>query len=122
MGNQREAASALPAEKSGGQIGPSSLVSAMKGNLRDAAFLRPAEAAELTGLSTRAIYRAIERGELRAARLCSRLRIPRAAFDEWVEACAVRHAERPAATYPRVRPPATGSFRALLARREETSS
>jgi excisionase family DNA binding protein len=35
----------------------------------------------LTGLSTRAIYRAIERGELRAARLCSRLRIPRAAFD-----------------------------------------
>ena len=36
------------------------------------------EAAALAGLSTRAIYRAIERGELRAARLCSRLRIPRA--------------------------------------------
>jgi excisionase family DNA binding protein len=88
---------------------------------REAAFLRPVEAAELTGLSTRAIYRAIERGELRAARLCSRLRIPRAAFDEWVERCAVR-APEPAMTYPRVAsPPAAGSFRSLLARREETS-
>jgi excisionase family DNA binding protein len=88
---------------------------------REAAFLRPAEAAELTGLSTRAIYRAIERGELRAARLCSRLRIPRAAFDEWVERCVVRAPER-ATTYPRVPPPPTaGSFRSLLARREETS-
>lgn len=87
---------------------------------REAAFLRPAEAAQLTGLSTRAIYRAIERGELRAARLCSRLRIPRAAFDEWVECCVVRAPER-ATTYPRVPPPAAGSFRSLLARREETS-
>jgi excisionase family DNA binding protein len=88
---------------------------------REAAFLRPAEAAELTGLSTRAIYRAIERGELRAARLCSRLRIPRAAFDEWVERCVIRAPER-ATTYPRVPPPPTaGSFRSLLARREETS-
>jgi excisionase family DNA binding protein len=87
---------------------------------REAAFLRPAEAAELTGLSTRAIYRAIERGELRAARLCSRLRIPRAAFDEWVERCVVRVPE-PVTTYPRVPPPpAAGSFRSLLARREET--
>ena len=39
-------------------------------------FLRPREAAALAGLSTRAIYRAIDRGELRAVRLCSRLRIP----------------------------------------------
>jgi excisionase family DNA binding protein len=85
---------------------------------REAAFLRPAEAAELTGLSPRAIYRAIERGELRAARLCSRLRIPRAAFDEWVERCVVR-APEPATTYPGVPPPPAGSFRSLLARREE---
>jgi excisionase family DNA binding protein len=39
-------------------------------------FLRPREAAALAGLSTRAIYRAIDRGELRGVRLCSRLRIP----------------------------------------------
>ncbi len=89
---------------------------------REAAFLRPAEAAEITGLSTRAIYRAIERGELRAARLCSRLRIPRAAFEQWVERCAVRSPERSPEMYPRVPPPAAGSFRSLLARREEGSS
>jgi len=94
----------------------------MKGDPRDAAFLRPAEAAELTGLSTRAIYRAIERGELRATRLCSRLRIPRDAFEDWVDACAVRASERPGATYPRIPPPSAGSFRSLLARREETAS
>ena len=52
-------------------------------------FLRPAEAAALAGLSTRAIYRAIQRGELRAVRLCSRLRIPRDGFDEWIARAAV---------------------------------
>ena len=57
-------------------------------------FLRPREAAALAGLSTRAIYGAINRGELRAVRLCSRLRIPREAFDAWVASCAVR-VERP---------------------------
>ena len=88
--------------------------------MRDAAFLRPSEAVALAGLSTRAIYRAIERGELRAARLCSRLRIPRAAFDEWVERCAVCASEPPVTTYPRVPPAVAGSFRSLLARREET--
>ena len=91
---------------------------------REAAFLRPAEAAELTGLSTRAIYRAIERGELRAARLCSRLRIPRAAFDEWIEQSSVRPSERPVErpdAYSPEPPPVPGSFRALLAQREEAS-
>jgi excisionase family DNA binding protein len=91
-------------------------------DLREAAFLRPSDAAELTGLSTRAIYRAIERGELPAARLCSRLRIPRAAFDEWVNVCIVRQAERAVDSYPRVPPAAAGRFRALLARRERKAS
>jgi len=44
-------------------------------------FLRPREAAALAGPSTSAIYRAVDRGELRAVRLCSRLRIPRDAFE-----------------------------------------
>jgi len=87
---------------------------------RDAAFLRPDEAAALAGLSKRAIYRAIERGELRAARLCSRLRIPQAAFDDWVERCAVRVVERDVAPPPR--PPVAGSFRELLARRGSGSA
>jgi excisionase family DNA binding protein len=79
----------------------------------EAPYLKPSEAAEITGLSTRAIYRAIERGELRAARLCSRMRIPRAAFDEWVEWCVVRAPERrPRRTrvYLRRSPGASGRF------------
>ena len=40
-----------------------------------------------------AIYRAVQRGELGAVRLCSRLRIPRAAFDEGVERGRVRPQE-----------------------------
>ena len=91
----------------------------MRGDPPDAPLLRVSEAAELAGLSTRAIYRAIERGELRAARLCSRLRIPRAAFDEWIERSTVRPAEPPAKPSP---PMPAGSFRALLARREERSA
>ena len=94
----------------------------MRGSAPDTPLLRVSEAAELAGLSTRAIYRAIERGELRASRLCSRLRIPRAAFDEWIERSTVRPAEPPAAPAPPPPPMPAGSFRALLARREERSS
>ena len=79
-------------------------------------FLRPAEAAKLAGLSTRAIYRAIQRGELRATRLCSRLRIPRDAFDEWVAGGAVR-VERPIVEVRTV-PAVHGSFRRLLSEDE----
>lgn len=76
-------------------------------------FLRPAEAAALAGLSTRAIYRAIQRGELRAVRLCSRLRIPRDGFDEWIARAAVR--VEPRVVEVRAVPAARGSFRRLLA-------
>jgi excisionase family DNA binding protein len=73
-------------------------------------FLRPREAAALAGLSTRAIYRAIDRGELRAVRLCSRLRIPHEAFDAWVDSSTVRR-ERRSVPMP---PPVRGSFHRLL--------
>jgi excisionase family DNA binding protein len=76
-------------------------------------FLRPAEAAKLAGLSTRAIYRAIQRGELPAVRLCSRLRIPREGFDEWIARSAVR--VEPRVVEVRAVPAARGSFRRLLA-------
>ncbi|MGK2937891.1 MAG: helix-turn-helix domain-containing protein [Solirubrobacteraceae bacterium] len=75
-------------------------------------FLRPAEAAAIAGLSTRAIYRAIQRGELRAVRLCSRLRIPRDEFDDWVARAAVR--VEPRFVEVRTVPAARGSFRRLL--------
>jgi hypothetical protein len=47
----------------GGQFRRSALSFHVSANPREAAFLRPVEAAELAGLSTKAIYRAIERGE-----------------------------------------------------------
>jgi excisionase family DNA binding protein len=80
----------------------------------EAMFLRPAEAAALAGLSTRAIYRAIQRGELRAVRLCSPLRIPRDGFDDWVERSAVRAERRVVEVRVAPAAPARGSFRRLL--------
>ena len=77
-------------------------------------FLRPDEAAALAGLSTRAIYRAIQRGELRAVRLCSRLRISQAAFVEWIECSAVRNEGRRLEMRVAQAPPVRGSFRRLL--------
>lgn len=47
-------------------------------------LLSPEEVAEACGLSRRAIYRAIGRGELRAARLCHRLRVHPAELERWV--------------------------------------
>ena len=49
------------------------------------ALLSPEEVARRCGLSRRAVYRAIERGELRASRLCSRIRIRAADVEAWVE-------------------------------------
>jgi excisionase family DNA binding protein len=74
----------------------------------------------LAGLSTRAIYRAIQRGDLRAVRLCSRLRIPQAAFDDWVERGAVRVACP--VIEVRATPAARGSFRRLLERDDGTEA
>lgn len=83
-------------------------------------FLRPAEAAALAGLSTRAIYRAIRRGELRAVRLCSRLRISREDFDDWVARAAVR--VEPRVVEVRTVPATRGSFRRLLGGEERAAS
>jgi excisionase family DNA binding protein len=85
----------------------------------EALFVRPAEAAKLANLSTRAVYREIQRGERRATRLCSRPRIPRDAFDEWVDGSAVR-VERPIVEVRTV-PAVHGSFRRLLSEREEAA-
>jgi excisionase family DNA binding protein len=68
----------------------------MSANTRDArqavrspadveALLSPEDVARQCGLSRRAVYRAIERGELRASRLCSRIRIRAADVEAWVD-------------------------------------
>jgi excisionase family DNA binding protein len=63
-------------------------------------LLSPEEVARACGLSRRAVYRSIARGELRATRLCNRLRIRPAEFEKWIAAgtpgpeTAARPAER----------------------------
>ena len=52
-------------------------------------LLSPADVAIRCGLSRRAVYRAIERGELRASRLCHRLRIRPADVEAWLDAAQV---------------------------------
>lgn len=49
-------------------------------------LLSPEEVAALCGLSRKAVYRAIERGELHAFRLCSRLRVRPEHVESWLAA------------------------------------
>ena len=79
-------------------------------------YLSVSEAARAAGFSDRAVYRAIERGELSASLVCSRLRIHPDDFLTWVEG------ERAAVRYRPPRPvvrsvPATGGLRSLLTER-----
>ena len=52
-------------------------------------MLSPEEVAQTCGLSRRAVYRAIERGELVASRLCNRLRVREEDLDAWVDGARV---------------------------------
>jgi excisionase family DNA binding protein len=52
--------------------------------------MSPREVAALTGLSTSLIYREIERGNLAAYRVGSRLRVEPDAVEHWKEHCRVR--------------------------------
>jgi excisionase family DNA binding protein len=47
-------------------------------------LLSPEDVARACGLSRRAVYRAIARGELRAARLCHRLRVRPVELERWI--------------------------------------
>jgi excisionase family DNA binding protein len=77
-------------------------------------MLSPEEVARVCGLSRRAVYRAISRGELQAARLCSRLRVDPDELERWKSA----HTLVPPVTRPTpVRPApaaAFGSLRVML--------
>jgi excisionase family DNA binding protein len=89
-------------------------------------MLSPEAVARLVGLSRKAVYRGIERGELPASRLCSRLRIRREDVDIWIERNRVAADPSPLANsahsgLPRRRRalPARGGLRTLLAESEE---
>jgi excisionase family DNA binding protein len=75
-------------------------------------LMSPDEVARWCGLSRRAVYRAIERGELSASRLCHRLRVRPSDVEAWVEAAhvAARYTPSPAG----VRGGSNGGLRRLL--------
>jgi excisionase family DNA binding protein len=85
-------------------------------------LLSPDEVASLCGYSRKAIYGAIERGELRATKRCSRWRISLDDLRAWLEEGVPAPASRQASGRGRTLPPAPlprGSFRALVASEEE---
>jgi excisionase family DNA binding protein len=51
----------------------------------DRRLLSVGEVANATGLSPNAVYRAVAAGELRASKLCGRLRIQLADLDFWID-------------------------------------
>jgi excisionase family DNA binding protein len=48
-------------------------------------FYSPLEVADLLGLNRKAIYKAIDEGELAAHKLRGRVRIPRSSLESWIE-------------------------------------
>lgn len=78
-------------------------------------LLSPEDVARACGLSRRAVYRAIARGELRAARLCNRLRVQPVELERWIVAqtLAADPPERPRRSR-RPRTAGGGGLRALL--------
>jgi excisionase family DNA binding protein len=78
--------------------------------------LTVSEVAEQVGFGHQAVRRAIRRGELRAEKLCGRVRIEPLAVEEWCEANKLRSASFP--TPAPARRAAEGGLRRLLDKRE----
>ena len=78
-------------------------------------LLTPEQVAQRCGLSRRAVYDAIRRGELPAMRLCNRLRIRPDLYDAWLTAGTLTPptTRRLCATPPSP-PSATGSFKVMM--------
>lgn len=77
-------------------------------------LLSPEDVARRCGLSRKAVYRAVARGELRAARIVSRLRIDPCDVEAWIRANVVDVADPPPAAPTRPRLPASIGLRRLL--------
>lgn len=81
------------------------------------------DVADGCGLSMKAIYRAIDRGELRAAKLCSRLRVRPEDLDAWIERSTLDRSTIPAVVEARpMRFAATNGLRARLGPRTGTTA
>jgi excisionase family DNA binding protein len=87
-------------------------------------FKSPKEIASLCGLSPRAIYRAISRGELRASRLCGRLRCRTVDVEEWIERSLVEPVPtlEQLAVNDRPAPQDRGSLRRMMRSKEASST
>jgi excisionase family DNA binding protein len=79
----------------------------------EATLLSPEDVAAQCRLSRKAVYRAIERGELRASKLCSRLRIRPDDLDTWIEGNRLEKAAPDESRPTHI--PASNGLRALLA-------
>ena len=85
-------------------------------------LMSPEQVAEFCGYSRKAIYRAIERGELRATKRCSRWRIWAEDLELWLEGgvpVQENGGARRQVSAATPTPTRRGSFRALLASEEE---
>jgi excisionase family DNA binding protein len=79
-----------------------------------ATFLSTDECARRAMLSRKAIYRAIENGELLAFRVRARLRVPEEEFSRWMTADPVSSTTSRPRQGLSARRPAAGSFRSVL--------
>jgi excisionase family DNA binding protein len=77
-------------------------------------LLSPEQVARICGLSRRAVYRAIARGDLAAARLCNRLRVRPEDLDRWITQSVERRAVAQPSVVAPAAPPARGSLRSML--------
>src|SRR4051794_22850369 len=78
------------------------------------ALLSPEQVARICGLSRRAVYRAIARGDLAAARLCNRLRVRPEDLDRWISGSVESRSVPQPDVIPSPTPPPRGSLRSML--------
>ncbi len=84
-------------------------------------LLSPEQVANACGLSRRAVYRAIARGELRAARLCHRLRVRPKDLETWISRQMLPAPSPKATRKGFVNSSPRGSLRAMLDENQQES-
>jgi len=101
---------AIPPRRKGDQP---SRVAPPRDSSATGSLLSPEDVARRCSVSRKAVYRAISRGELRAARILSRLRIDPRDVEAWIRANIVDD-DGSAPAPARARLPAAGGLRRLL--------
>jgi excisionase family DNA binding protein len=88
--------------------------------ISDTRLLTPADVGLQSGLSLKTVYRAIERGDLHASKICSRLRMRQSDVDAWVERGSLNPSAGTARSIRAAHHPSPNGLRAMLATRGET--